>query len=78
MHKMLKNPAFADNYSKFFDLTNKSNKSYYIDSLEAFRGSESVDDVWLRSLTNPNRLSAELRVCYVGYMYIKYLNVFSN
>lgn len=75
---MLKKPAFADNYSKFFDLTNESNKSYCIDSLEASRGNESVNDVWLRSLTDPNRLSAELRVCYVGYTYIKYLNVFSD
>lgn len=75
---MLNKPLPGNNFSKFFDLTNESNKSYYIDSLGTCRGKENVDDVWLGTLTDPNSFSAELRICHVRYMFIKYLNVLSD
>lgn len=72
------NDSFANNFSKFFDLTNESDQSYYTGGLGALRSKENVCGVCLGTLTGSNGCSSELRICPVSYMYIKYLNVLSD
>lgn len=74
----IENDSFANNFSKFFDLTNESDQSYYTGGLGALRSKENVCGVCLGTPTGSNGCSSELRICPVSYMYIKYLNVLSD